>query len=332
MSFEHKEEVARMEYHDPIPLEEIKAARKRIEGEIVRTPLVRLNLENTSAEIFLKLEIMQPIRAFKIRAAANLMKLMDKTQLEKGVWAVSAGNWAQAVGYYAQQLDVNCTIVLPDSAPQMKINAIKRLGAHFVKVSRDQWMETFRTRQFDGIEGLFLHAFSDPAVMAGNGTIGLEILEDLPDVDSILIPWGGGGLSCGIASAVRVLKPDVKIFGCEVDTGAPLSASFESGKPAEQIDFTPSFVDGIGAPMIFPEMWALAKQLLDGSLVVGLDEIVEAIRILAERNCVIAEGAGAAPVAAALAGKAGKGKIVCVVSGGNIDPEILGRIFQGKMP
>ena len=183
-----------MEHHELITLEEIKAARMRIEGEVIRTPLVRLNLENTPAEIFLKLEIMQPIRAFKIRAAANLMKLIDKTQLENGVWAVSAGNWAQAVGSYARQLGVKCTIVLPDSAPQIKINAIKRLGAQIVKVSREQWMETFRTRKFDGMEGLFLHAFSDPAVMAGNGTIGLEIIEDLPDVNAIVIPWGGGGL------------------------------------------------------------------------------------------------------------------------------------------
>jgi len=321
-----------MEYYDPITLEEINAARKRIENDVVRTPLVRLNLENTQADIFLKLEIMQPIRAFKLRAAANLMKLIDKEQLKKGVWAVSAGNWAQAVAWYARQLGVKCTIVLPDSAPQTKENAIIRLGAQIVKVSREQWMETFRTRRYDGMEGLFLHAFSDPAVIAGNGTIGLEILEDLPDIAAVLIPWGGGGLSCGIASAIRALKPDVKIYGCEVDTGAPLAASFESGKPAEKIDYTPSFVDGIGAPMIFPEMWNFAKQLLDGSLVVGLDEIVDAIRILAERNCVIAEGAGAAPVAAALAGKAGGGKVACVISGGNIDPEILGRILQGKMP
>jgi threonine dehydratase len=321
-----------MGHHELITLEEIKAARMRIEGEVIRTPLVRLNLENTPAEIFLKLEIMQPIRAFKIRAAANLMKLIDKTQLENGVWAVSAGNWAQAVGWYARQLGVKCTIILPDSAPQIKINAINRLGAKIVKCPQDQFMEIFRTRKYEGMDGLFLHAFSDPAVMAGNGTIGLEILEDLPDVDTVLIPWGGGGLSCGISSAIRALKPDVKVYGCEVNTGAPLAASFKSGKPVEQIDYTPSFVDGIGAPTILPEMWNLAKQLLDGSLVVGLNEIVKAIRILAERNCVIAEGAGAAPVAAALAGKAGGGKIACVISGGNIDPEILGRIFQGKMP
>jgi len=320
-----------MKSFEPISIEMIRAAQARIAGEVVRTPLVRLNVDNAPAEIYLKLEILQPIRAFKIRAAGNAMKLADRKQLEKGVWTVSAGNWAQGVAWYAQRLGVKCTIIVPEHVPQAKEAAIKRLGAKVVKAPFDKFLETFFTRRYEGMEGLFIHAFSDLAVMAGNGTIGLEILEDLPDVDAVLIPWGGGGLACGIASVFRALKPDVKLYACEVETAAPLSASFAAGEPTE-VDYTPSFVDGIGVPFIFPEMWNLAKQLLDGSLVVGLDETAAAIRLLAERNCVIAEGAGAVSVAAALAGKGGGGNVVSVVSGGNIDMTKLIKIFQGEVP
>ncbi len=182
------------------------------------------------------------------------------------------------------------------------------------------------------MEGQFVHPFSDPHVMAGNATIGLEILEDLPDADAVLVPWGGGGLACGVASALRALRPEAKVYACEAETAAPLAASYAAGRPLEKTPYTPSFVDGIGAPAIWPEMWALAERLLDGSLVVGLEEIAGAIRLLAERNSVIAEGAGAASVAAALAGKAGDGKVVCIVSGGNIDASKLVKIFQGKVP
>jgi threonine dehydratase len=321
-----------MRSYEPTPIEEIRAAQRRIAGEVVRIPLVRLDVEDAPAEIYLKLETLQPIRAFKIRAAGNAMKLTDRKQLEKGVWTASAGNWAQGVAWYARRLGVACSIVVPDNVPEVKEEALKRLGARVVKVPYDRWLEIFFTRRYEAMEGLFLHAFSDPAVIAGNGTIGLEILEDLPDVDAVLIPWGGGGLACGVASAVRALKPDTKLYACEVETVTPLADSYAAGRPAEEIPYSPSFVDGIGAPLILPEMWDLAKQLLDGSLVVGLEETVEAIRLLAERNCVIAEGAGAVSVAAALAGKAGDGKVVCVVSGGNIDVSKLVKIFQGKEP
>ena len=193
------------------------------------------------------------------------------------------------------------------------------------------WLEVFRTRTFQGLDGLFVHAFSDAAVMAGNGTIGLEIAEDMPDVDAVVIPYGGGGLSCGIASALRAVKPGVKVYACEVDTAAPFAASLEAGEPV-QIVYTPSFVDGIGAPVVLTEMWELARQLLDGSLVVSLADVAASIGLLAERNRVIAEGAGAAPVAAALAGKAATGKVVCVVSGGNINSAKLALILQGEVP
>lgn len=324
--------VSFLKSYKPIPIEEIRAARERIAGEVVRTPLVRLNVDDAPADIYLKLEVLQPIRAFKIRAACNAMKLADGKQLKKGVWTASAGNWAQGVAWYARRLGLKCTIVLPEHVPQAKEDAIKRLGARVVKAPFDKFLETFFTRRYEGMEGLFIHAFSDPAVIAGNGTIGLEILEDLPDVDAVVLPWGGGGLCCGIASAIRALKSDVKVYACEVETAAPFATSYTAGEPAEEIDYTQSFVDGIGAPVILPEMWDLAKQLMVRSLVVGLDETAAAIRLLAERNCVLAEGAGAASVAAALSGKAGTGKVVCVVSGGNIDMAKLVKIFQGEVP
>jgi threonine dehydratase len=238
---------------------------------------------------------------------------------------------AQAVAWHARERGLPCKIVVPETAPQTKLDAIDRLGGEVVKVPVSVWWETFRTRSYPGMQGLFVHAFMDPAVMAGNGTIGLEILEDLPDVAAVLVPYGGGGLSCGIASALRALAPGSKVYACEVETSAPLGAALAAGEPVE-IDHVPSFVDGIGAPTVFPEMFELARQLLDGSLVVGLDEVATAIRLLVERNRVVAEGAGAAPVAAALSGQAGSGKLVCVVSGGNIDTAKLQAILSGKTP
>ena len=218
--------------------------------------------------------------------------------------------------------------MIPDTAPETKVAAIRRLGAEIVEVAFDDWLEIFRTHAHEGLEGFFVHAFSDPAVMAGNGTIALEILEDLPNPDAVVIPYGGGGLTCGIASALRTLAPACKVYACEVATAAPLAASLAAGKPTK-VEYQPSFVDGIGGPEVFPEMFELTRNLVDGSLVAGLDEVAASVRLLAERARVVAEGAGATPVAAALAGKAGSGKVVCVVSGGNIDASKLATILAG---
>jgi threonine dehydratase len=315
----------------PISLSEIREAHERLSDTVFRIPLVPLNADNSPAEIFLKLENLQPIGSFKLRGAGNAMQLAKKEQLQKGVWTVSAGNWAQGVAWYARLLRVKCTVVVPESAPETKISAIERLGARVVFAPFDDCLQIFRSRSYKGMEGFFLDDFSEPAVRAGHGTIGLEILEELPEVDAVVIPYGGGGLSCGIAPGLRALRPDTKVYACEVETGAPLAASLAAGKPVE-IDHTPSFVDGISAPFLVPGMWELASQLLDGSLVVGLEEVASAIRILAERNCIIAEGAGAVSVAAALTGKAGSGKVVCVISGGNIDKSKLVQILEGKVP
>jgi threonine dehydratase len=314
---------------NPVSLDDIRAARERIAPFIVRTPLVRLNVDNT--EIFLKLENLQPIGSFKLRGAGNAIALADPDQLAKGVYTASAGNMAQGVAWHARRLGIQCTVIVPDHAPETKLAAITRLGGKFIKVPFDEWWQVLVTRQYPGVEGVFVHPVSDSTVMAGNGTIGLEILEDLPDVDTILVPYGGGGLSCGIATAVRALKPNTKIFACEVETSAAFLAALTAGAPVK-IDYRPSFVDGIGSGSVLGEMWPLAKALLDGSIVMSLAEVAESVRILAERNRVIAEGAGATPVAAALAGKAGdSGRIACVVSGGNIDFEKLVRILRREV-
>jgi threonine dehydratase len=313
-----------------IPLAQIEAARERIAGAAIRTPLVRLGAD-APAEIWLKLECLQPIGSFKIRGASNRMALASRAELAHGVWTASAGNMAQGVAWNARRLGIPCTVVVPEGAPATKIAAVERLGGRVVAVPHDEWFDTFRTHTREGIEGLFVHAFSDDAVMAGNGTIGLEILEDLPDVDAVVVPFGGGGLVSGIASALRALRPSAKVYAAEVSTAAPLAASLAKGTPTE-IAHTRTFVDGIGGPRVFPEMFALAKELLDGALVSSVEEIARAIRVLAERNRVVAEGAGAAGVAAAMAGKAGKGKVVCVVSGGNIDSATLATILSGGVP
>ncbi len=316
---------------EQIPIGQIRAARARISDLALRTPLLRLNVEDAAAEIHLKLENLQPIGSFKVRGATNAMRLASPQMLAEGVYTASAGNMAQGLAYAARRLGVPCRVVVPDHAPETKLKAIKRLGAEYIKVPFDQWWQVILTHRFDGLEGLFIHPVSDPAVIAGNGTIGLEILEDLPDIDAIVVPYGGGGLSSGIASAVRAVRPHTKVFAAEVETAAPLAASLAAGQPRE-VEYVSSFVDGIGATSVLSEMWPLVQALLDGSLVVSLDETAEAIRLLADRNRVIAEGAGAASVAAALARKAGTGKVVCVVSGGNIDAATLAAILDGREP
>jgi threonine dehydratase len=316
---------------NPIPLEDIEAARSRLTGLVPRTPLVRLAVDDAPAEIYLKLENLQPTGSFKVRGAGNALALADPGAVADGVWTASAGNMAQALAWHAKRRGVPCTAVVPDTAPATKLEGVRRLGGAIEKVSFEEWFELFRTRQRDDMKGLFVHPFSDQAVMAGNGTIGLEILEDLPDVDAVVVPYGGGGLSCGIASAVRALQPETRIYAAEVATGAPLAPSLSAGEPVE-VQFTPSFVDGAGGPFVFPEMLALAARLFDGSLVVDLPDVARGVQLMAERNRVIAEGAGALPVAATLGGKAGHGKVVCVVSGGNIDSAKLATILEGGVP
>ena len=312
-----------------LSLAAIEETRRVIANTALRTPLVRFNASSAPAEIYLKLENLQPIGSFKIRGAANAIARLSPDRLERGVVTASAGNMAQGVAWCARQLRIPCTVIAPATAPETKIRAIERLGGRVIKVSFEEWWRAFEERSYAGVEGTFIHAFDDPDVMAGNGTIALEILEDLPDVDTVVIPWGGGGLTCGIATVMREFRPACKIFTAEVATAAPLSASLAAGAPTE-VDYQPSWVDGIGAKAVFPQMFKRARQLIDGSLVADLSSVAEALRLMVQHNHIVAEGAGACPVACALSGAAGPGKIVCIVSGGNIDPAKLSSIITGQ--
>ncbi len=303
----------------PITLAQVSEARTNIAGVALRTPLVRC-FADSPAEIWLKLENLQPIGSFKIRGAANVMARTPPELLARGVLTASAGNMAQGVAFCARRIGVPATIVAPDTAPATKIRAVERLGGRVILAPFADWWRTFETRAYPGVEATFIHAFDDLNVMAGNGTISLELLEDLPSLDAVVIPWGGGGLSCGIAAVLRQLAPRVKIFAAEVETAAPLAASLAAGEP-RTVEYTPSFVDGIGSKMVFRNMFEHAQRLLDASLVVTLAEAAHAMKLAAERNRVIVEGASACAIAAALSGRAGSGKVAAIVSGGNIDLE-----------
>jgi threonine dehydratase len=300
-----------------ISVTQAEEARRNIAPIAFRTPIVLCNVDGPP-RLYLKLENLQPIGSFKIRGAANVIAHTPQEQLSRGLLTASAGNMAQGVAFCAQRLGVPATVIAPDTAPAAKTRAVERMGGRVIKVPFAKWWQTFETRSYPGIDATFVHAFDDPHVMAGNATIALELLEDLPDLEAVVIPWGGGGLSCGIASVLRVLAPQVRIYAAEVETAAPLAVSFAAGEP-RIVEYTPSFVDGIGSKTVFPNMFELARKLLDGSLIVTLEDAVQAVKLVAERNRVIVEGASACAVAAARSGRAGYGKIVAIVSGGNID-------------
>jgi threonine dehydratase len=310
-----------------IELAEIEAARERIAGAAVRTPLLRLHVE-APAEIYLKLENLQPVNSFKIRGATNAVMLAPAQERAKGLVTASAGNMAQGIAWVARELGVPATIAVPEHAPQAKLAAIERLGGRVLKLPYDDWWNVIVTSRVDGVEGLFVHPVQDPGVMAGNGTIGLEVIEDLPAPDAVVIPYGGGGLTVGIASAVKALRPDTKIFTAEPATGAALAAAFAAGQPTD-VDYQASFVDGAGSRRVLDTMWPLVSPLVDGALSIPVAEVAAAVRLLAERARVVAEGAGALALAAARSGRAGSGKVVCIVSGGNINLSTLAETFNG---
>jgi len=313
-----------------IPLEEIVTARERLRGVIVRTPLVRFEVD-ADAEIYLKLETLQPVNSFKLRGAANAILGASEEAIAQGVVTASAGNMAQGVAYAARLRGVPARIVVPDGAPQTKLDAVERFGGTIVSLPYDQWWTVIMTGVYDDAPGVFIHPVDDDAVMAGNGTIGLELLEDLPDLDAVVVPYGGGGLITGIASAIKPHRAETRIVSVEPATGAVAAASHAAGQPVE-VDYTRSFVDGAGSRAVMARVWEQAAPLIDDALSVTLDQAAAAIRLLAERTRVIAEGAGALALAAALSGEAGGGKIVCIVSGGNIDPAVLCTILAGETP
>ncbi len=302
-----------------IQLSEIQEARERIAKTIVRTPLVRLELEPQFPDIRLKLENLQPINAYKLRGAANAVALLSQEERNHGVWTISAGNAGQGVAYAARKAGVPCAVVVVETAPKSKLERMKALGAKLIPVPYDVAWKALEERSFPGAEGTFIHPFDDHNFIAGHATMGLEILEDAPDTAVVIASIGGGGLITGVASAIKVLKPEVKVFGVEPETAAPAALSFEKGSPQVFKEWKASFVDGAGGQSMFPRMWERMKPLVDDYIVVSLEETKRAMRLMAEKARVISEGAGALPVAAALTGKAGKYPIVAIVSGGNID-------------
>src|SRR5213593_40864 len=303
----------------PIRLSEIQEARKRIAQIIVRTPLIRLDLGPDFPDIRLKLENLQPINAYKLRGAANAVALLPDSQRKRGVWTISAGNAGQGVAYAARQAGVPCAVVVIETAPKSKLERMEALGSKLIPVPYDVAWQALEERSFPGAEGTFVHPFDDDNFIAGHGTMGLEILEDAPDAAAVIASIGGGGLITGVGSAIKALKPETKVFGVEPETAAPAALSFEKGSPQAFENFEQSFVDGAGGQSMFPRMWERMKPVVDNYFVVTLVETKNAMRLMAEKARVISEGAGALPLAAALTGKAGKGPIVAIVSGGNID-------------
>lgn len=301
-----------------IPLNAIRDAARHVYEAALRTPLVPLETSREDTVVYLKLENLQPIGSFKIRGTYNAIRKLSDAQRAQGVWTASAGNAAQGVALAARKCGARCTVLVVDTAPATKKNAIRRFGADIVEAPFDEFWQALQQRSYPGMEGCFIHPFDDDDVIAGSGTIALEILEDLPDVDCIIAPYGGGGLSCGIGSAIAALKPSVKVYAAEPATGAPLARSFASGQADNFPEWQPSWVDGCGGKAVFSTMWPLASSVLAGSIVSSLDQIRSALKLVAEKNRVICEGAGACAVAAALSGSV-TGNVVCVVSGGNID-------------
>ena len=291
---------------------------------------MRLDVD-APCELWLKLESLQPIGSFKLRGATSAIRQAGRDEWRTGVWTTSAGNMAQGVCWVARELGVPATVVAPDHAPRAKLDAIARLGGEVIAVSFDTWWETMERGSYPGLDGLFVHPVLDERVMAGNGVIGLELAEQLDGIDAVLVPWGGGGLTCGIASALAAVSPATRVIACEPATGAPLTASLATGE-ATQVEYTASFVDGAGSKALLPAMWERARTLVDSAFALPLADVAEAVRILATRGHVVAEGAGALSLAAALAGHAGEGRVVCIVSGGNIDPDRLAAILAGEVP
>jgi len=305
----------------PITLDEIRAARERIAGTIMRTPLVKLQLGTGFPDIRLKLENLQPINAYKLRGAANAVAMLSDEERSRGVWTISAGNAGQGVAYAARQAGVPCTVVVIGSAPEAKKERMKTLGAKLIEASYDRAWQALDERAYPGVEGTFVHPFDDHNFIAGHGSMGLEILEDAPDARAVIAGIGGGGLITGVASAIKAVNPSVKVYGVEPETAAPAALSHRMGSPRQFSEWRASFVDGAGGQSMFPRMWERMKPLVDGYFVVSLDETRNAMRIMAEKARVISEGAGALALAAALRGDAGEGPVVAIVSGGNIDLE-----------
>ena len=310
---------------------DIATARANIAGFARRTPLWRLDADVPGTNIYLKLENLQPLGSFKIRAAVNAIKSKDPAELRGGVIGASAGNFGQGLAMVARQMGIPVTIVAPDGAAKTKTDALQAMGAKVIRIPFEQWWQVLLARRFDGADGVFFHPVAEQAVLAGNATIGAEILEDLTEIDAVVVPFGGGGLISGVGTAMRRATPGIRMLAVESEAAQPVAAALAAGRPTK-VTHTPSFVDGMGSSILLDEMWPLVRDVVDQAVCVSLGEIADAIRLLATKHHVIAEGAGAASLAAALSGRAGKGNIVCIISGGNIDATRLAAILSGRMP
>jgi threonine dehydratase len=314
----------------PVGLDEIRAAAEHVRGDVIRSPLLALEADGT-AGIHLKLENLQPIGSFKLRGGLSSVAALRPADLAAGLSTASAGNMARAVAWLALRHEVPASVMVPDTAPAAKLEPVRALGASVIPVPFERWWQVLEDGGHPDLPGAFLHPCASRPMIAGDGTIGLELVEDLPNVDAVVVPFGGGGLSSGIACAVKALRPGVRVYAAEVEGAAPLAAALEAGRPV-QIERRPSFVDGIGSGSVLPAMWPLVSTVLDGSIVVSLAEVESAVRLLANRVRVVAEGAGAAALAAALTGQAGSGPVAAVVSGGNIDAGVFAAILERARP
>ena len=315
---------------EPLPavgLDEVRAAAESIRGEAIRAPLLRLG-DDSAAEIHVKLENLQPMGSFKLRGALNSVAALEPERIADGLSTASAGNMARAVAWLARRHGVPATIIVPDSAPAAKIELVQALGAQVLAVPFEGWWQVMEEGGHPDLAGAFLHPCASRPMIAGNGTIGLELVDELPEIGAVVVPFGGGGLASGIACAVKALRPEIRVYAAEVEGAAPLAAALAAGRPME-IPRRSSFVDGIGSGTVLPAMWPLVSSVLDGSIVVSLEQVEAAVRLLATRTRVVAEGAGAAALAASLTGQAGEGPVVAVISGGNIDPALFATIVAG---
>ena len=311
--------------------QDIDAAERRIAGYARRTPLVPLDLHKSPSGIYLKLENLQPFGSFKIRPATNAVRALTPQQVKHGLVTASAGNFAQGLTAAAKRLGVPIVVIVPDTAAENKVSALRRLGAHIEEVSFKDWWEILSTREAPGHQGHFVHPVAESHVIAGNATIGREILEDLPDVDAVLLPIGGGGLAAGVGSAIKAARPEVRIIAAETEAAGQLGAALTAGKPVE-VDYQTTFIDGAGSTTVLEQMWPLLSSVVDEAVTSSIPEVVEAVRRLAIEQSLIAEGAGATPIAAALAGRGHRSgqKTVCIVSGGNLDPQVLAAILKRR--
>jgi threonine dehydratase len=308
----------------------VRQARTDIDDLILRIPPLPVSADEAGRELFLQLENLQPVGSYKLRGAGLALRRIDPAQLRDGVVTVSAGNLGQGIAWIAGRMGIPCRVLVPAHAPAAKVAALGRLGAEVERISQEAWWSAMVSGELPGERGYFLHGVFDANIMTGHGTIGVDLLDAIPDLDAVVVPFGGGAMLCGIAAVLKARNPRIRIHACEVETGAPLQPALRHGGPVE-VPYTPSFVDGIGSRSVFPEMWPLLHAVVEDSIVVTLDEVRAAIRKLAIEHHVIAEGAGAAALAAAMTGRAGAGRIACVISGGHIDPKILADILCGSV-